>query len=221
MTDSWKSICLFILRDNYKYRRVLSLGEEKFAFVTLAYIGRFIEREIFLMPMLAVKKSISFKCYIFYIPSQWVLNWKCLSCITNENNGRFRSKSTFHDNVLVTRWAIVECKTAFRLWRTEENRIPAFGTEEEEGKLQRFHSNKWPPWFKFAFFHRFSPHSPRSCPFMIISFFIPEYLCLSFSLLFSPYDEPLADEIEANRLFNFREILPFYFYSRDFIHFAD
>jgi len=40
---------------------------------------------------------------------------------------------------------------------------------------------------------------------VITFFFIPEYLSPSFSLLFSPYDEPLADEIEANRLFNFPE----------------
>lgn len=52
----------------------------------------------------------------------------------------------------------------------------------------------------------------------IISLLIPE--CVSFSLLFS-YDELLADETGAIRLFNFRDPLPFYFYPRDFIHFAD
>lgn len=101
----------------------------------------------------------------------------------------------------------------------EESRNPAFGAkEEEEGKLQRLHSNKWPRWLKV----RLLPSLLSSlCPFMITSFFIPEYLSPSFSLLFSPYDEPPAVEIEAYRLFNFREIPPFYFYSWDFIHFAD
>lgn len=81
--------------------------------------------------------------------------------------------------MLITRPTITKCETEFVCREHEKGRIPAFGTEEEEGKLQRFHSNKWPPWFKFAFFHRFPPHlvHSRYHPSLFPNISLPLSLC--------------------------------------------